>query len=76
MKSSLPKVRIGLVGLGVVGQGVWKHVQSRRKQLAAHAGAELILHKAAVKDLSRSRDIRVPAAKLTEDALSLSLIHI
>lgn len=72
MKSSLPKVRIGLVGLGVVGQGVWKHVTGRRKQLAAQAGAELILHKAAVKDMSRPRDIRVPQSKLTEDAMAVA----
>jgi homoserine dehydrogenase len=72
MKSSLPTVHIGLIGLGVVGQGVWKHIQQRRKALATHCGAELVLHKAAVRDLERARDIRIPASKLTDDAMSVA----
>ncbi|MFP4281975.1 MAG: homoserine dehydrogenase, partial [Opitutales bacterium] len=72
MKTSRPKVRLGLVGLGVVGQGVWKHVRRFRRELASKAGAELVLHRAAVRDLSRVRDIRIPADKLTADALAVA----
>ncbi len=72
MDTSRKKLRLGIVGLGVVGQGVWKHVQARRRELAERAGAELILHRAAVRDIDRARDIRIPLDRLTSDAMSVA----
>jgi homoserine dehydrogenase len=72
MDTPKKKVRLGLVGLGVVGQGVWKHVRRARRELAGRCGAELVLHRAAVRDLGRRREVRIPASRLTDDAMAVA----
>lgn len=72
MKEASSTIRIGIAGLGTVGQGVWKHVRGRRKELEAQAGCSLVLHRAAVRDLGRKRGIRLPAKALTDDAMALA----
>ena len=72
MDTRKKKIRLGLVGLGVVGQGVWKHVRRCRRELAERSGAELVLHRAAVRDMKKARDIRVAEKCLTEDPMSVA----
>jgi len=72
MDTPKQKIRLGLVGLGVVGQGVWKHISRARRELAERCGAELVLHRAAVRDVSKKRDIRIAASKLTEDPMAVA----
>lgn len=70
----MPKKRviaIGLVGLGVVGQGVWKHIQRNRKALERRFGVKLDLRKAAVRDLDKRRSVRVHRSRLTDDPFSI-----
>lgn len=72
-------LNIGLCGLGTVGQGVWKHFGRLKADLQARLGARIELSRAAVRDLSKARDVRVPASRLTDDPLSIATdpdIHI
>jgi homoserine dehydrogenase len=70
---SKPKIiRIGLCGFGTVGQGVWQHLERARPELEARFGVTLELARAAVRDASRARDVKLPAEKLTTDALALA----
>ncbi|HWA08382.1 MAG TPA: homoserine dehydrogenase [Opitutaceae bacterium] len=65
-------IRIGLCGLGTVGQGVWKHFSASRARLEAQLGVKLELHRAAVRDLRRKRAVKIPASRLTDDALAVA----
>jgi homoserine dehydrogenase len=52
-------VRIGLLGVGTVGQAVARALVERRDVLSRAAGTQLILQRAAVRDLSKSRPLAV-----------------
>lgn len=65
-------VRIGLCGLGTVGQGVWKHFERSRAELEARLGVHLEIARASVRDLNKKRAIRVAASKLTEDPIEVA----
>jgi len=71
MKTSLT-VNIGLCGFGTVGQGVWKHLQHSDSELTQRLGAHVKVTRIAVKDLSKKRNVKVPASLLTEDALEIA----
>ena len=60
-------VRIGLLGFGVVGQGVWKNIEGNRQSLEYRLGAELEISEVVVKNLTRPREISVPKALLSDD---------
>jgi homoserine dehydrogenase len=62
------KIRIGLLGFGVVGQGVWKNIERNREALEYRLGAGLEISDIMVKDLAREREVRVPESLLTTDA--------
>ncbi|HEV8073162.1 MAG TPA: homoserine dehydrogenase, partial [Opitutaceae bacterium] len=70
--SKPPIINIGLCGLGTVGQGVWKHLSRARAELESRLGVQLVLHRAAVRDLKKARAVKIPAAKLTTDALAVA----
>ena len=77
--STLSTVNIGICGLGTVGQGVWKHIEANRAALESRLGVKLNLAHASVRDLKKKRSVKVPAAKLTTDPLSIATdpaIHI
>jgi len=65
-------IKIGLVGLGTVGLGVWKHISSHRRELEDRLGARLVLHRAAVRDLKKPRQPKVAASKLTDDPIAVA----
>jgi homoserine dehydrogenase len=72
-------INIGICGLGTVGQGVWKHLERSRADLESRLGVNIVLARAAVRDLERKRDISIPADRITTDALSIATdpsIHI
>jgi homoserine dehydrogenase len=67
--SAAREVRIGLLGLGTVGAGVAKILQSRRQMLEERAGARLILAAVADTDLTRPREgLDLKSLPLTGDA--------
>ncbi len=65
-------LKIGLCGLGTVGQGVWKHFGRLRSDLETRLGAGISLHRAAVRDLGKARGVRIPRSRLTTDALAVA----
>ncbi len=65
-------LNIGICGLGTVGQGVWKHFGRFRSDLEARLGARITIKRAAVRDLRKARGVRIPASKLTTDALAVA----
>lgn len=60
-------IRIGLLGFGVVGQGVWKNIENNRQALEYRLGAQLDITQVVVKNLSREREVQVPEACLSSD---------
>lgn len=70
MKSK--KLRIGFVGLGTVGQGVWKHMRARRAELEARMACSFELAGAAVRDPSKKRGVNIPASRLSDDPMALA----
>lgn len=65
-------IKIGICGLGTVGQGVWKHLERSRADLESRLGVKLELYRGAVRDLSKNRPVNIPAEKLTTDALAVA----
>jgi homoserine dehydrogenase len=70
--SAARTINIGLCGLGTVGQGVWKHFGRMRRELESRLGAEIILRRAAVRNLTKVRAVKVPASRLTTDAMAVA----
>ncbi|MGH7354578.1 MAG: homoserine dehydrogenase [Candidatus Rokuibacteriota bacterium] len=67
--SRVDEVRIGLLGLGTVGAGVVKILQTRRENLEERAGCRLTLAAIADTDLTRPREgLDLTALPLTADA--------
>jgi homoserine dehydrogenase len=61
------KIRIGLLGFGVVGQGVWKNIEKNREALEYRLGVQLVISNIVVKDLGREREVKAPTSLLTTD---------
>jgi homoserine dehydrogenase len=67
--SDVNDVRIGLLGLGTVGAGVVKILQTRREMLEERAGARLSLASVADADLTRPREgLDLRALPMVDDA--------
>ena len=63
----MDEVRIGLLGLGVVGAGVARTLEEKADTIARRAGRPLTLAKVLVREPGRLRDYQ-PRAPLTADA--------
>jgi homoserine dehydrogenase len=66
-------INVGLCGLGTVGQGVWKHLARSSADLEARLGVRLRVSRAAVRHPRKARGVRIPARKLTADAMAIAL---
>ena len=51
-------INIGLCGFGVVGQGVYDHLNSKRQALRELLGADMFVTRIAVRDLSKKKGRR------------------
>ena len=60
-------VRLGLLGLGTVGRGVFRIVEENRELIERRTGVRLEVTRAAVRDLDKDRGVEVPAGVLTDD---------
>lgn len=61
------EIKIGILGLGVVGSGTVKILQDSADELAQRVGARLVIKKIAVRSLSKPRDVEVDVALLTDN---------
>ncbi len=60
-------IRIGLLGLGVVGSGTWQVLQDNAGEIARRAGCHLQITAVAARDLDKARRIVGTAVRLTSD---------
>ncbi|MDI3329048.1 MAG: homoserine dehydrogenase [Alicyclobacillaceae bacterium] len=64
-------VKVGLMGLGTVGTGVYKVMQRNAEDIALRAGLPVTIAKIAVRDLNKERSVSVPRDMLTDDPREL-----
>jgi len=64
-------IRIGLLGMGTVGNGVVKILTKSQEKLERNVGAKLELARVAVKDAKKAREVELPPGMVTEDVLSV-----
>ncbi|WP_462137691.1 homoserine dehydrogenase [Candidatus Mycalebacterium sp.] len=65
------KVKIGLIGAGTVGCGVYEVVRSSRKIIKRKTGVDLVIKRIADTEPNRKRPIKIPKTLFTEDAYEL-----
>lgn len=61
----MKKVKVGLLGLGNVGKGVWKILNMNKDELQKRSGYDIEISKILVNDLNKNRNIDVPRELLT-----------
>lgn len=66
-------LRVGLLGLGVVGGGTWDILQRNREEISRRAGREILVTQAAVRpqDVERVRQKTAGLVPLTTDPMAL-----
>ena len=67
----MEKLRIGLLGLGQIGSGVYSILTAKKDYFTREIGVQFILQKIAVRHPGKKRAVRVPRALLTTNALSV-----
>ena len=60
-------IKIGLLGLGNIGTGVYKVLEMNRAGIEAAAGAQVIISKILEKDVGKKRDIPVEPREFTQN---------
>lgn len=61
----MKKYKIGFLGMGTVAQGVWRHMSDNYGRMSRKLGGDYELAIACVRDISKKRDVMIPAEKLT-----------
>ncbi len=61
------KVKIGLLGLGTVGSGVYQVLQDNEKLITQRAGVPIEIKKILVRDTQKTRPVRISPGILTTD---------
>ncbi|SKA88904.1 homoserine dehydrogenase [Caloramator quimbayensis] len=64
----MKKIKIGLLGFGTVGQGVWKILNSNMDEIISKCGYEIEIKKILVKDINKKRCVDVPKEILTTNS--------
>ena len=65
------RVRVGLLGCGNVGAALVRLIDEHADLITARAGVAIEITRVAVRDLSKPRDVKLPADRFTDDAASL-----
>jgi len=63
----LKKVKIALLGVGNVGSGVWKILNTNQKEIRKRSGYDIEVSKILVKDINKKRSLDIPVGILTTD---------
>jgi homoserine dehydrogenase len=61
------EIKVGVLGLGVVGSGTVRILQENAEEIAQRAGARLVIKKIAVRDVTKTRAVSVDPALLTDN---------
>lgn len=64
----MKKVRIAILGLGNIGQGVWKILGRNRNEIIMKSGYEIEVAKILVRNADKPRDVDIPKGIITTDA--------
>ena len=65
-------IRIGIAGLGTVGQGVIQILRGNAEMIAARCGKTIEVVAASARDLSKKRDVSLDGIRIVPDALALA----
>lgn len=65
-------IKVGLCGFGVVGQGVFDHLDRKRAVLREQLGVEIVVSRIAVRNTEKARDVEVDASIITDDVLAVA----
>ncbi|QXM05669.1 homoserine dehydrogenase [Crassaminicella indica] len=60
-------IKIGLLGLGNIGKGVWNIIENNKNKVESYIGSSIEIKKILVRDIQKNRDISVPKEILTTD---------
>lgn len=64
-------IKIGLLGLGVVGAGTWNVLKNNGEEIARRAGRHLQIAAIAVRDVEKARAVVNDQVKLTQDGMDI-----
>ena len=64
-------VRVGLIGVGTVGRGVFDVLNRNCEEISRRAGCEIIVSAACARDLDKAKDFLGPTIKLYRDPLEV-----
>ncbi len=64
-------VRVGLIGVGTVGRGVFDVLNRNCEEISRRAGCEIIVSAASARDLDKAKDFLGPTIKLYRDPLEV-----
>ncbi|MEO1958420.1 MAG: homoserine dehydrogenase, partial [Nautiliaceae bacterium] len=53
-------IKIGIIGIGTVGEAVIKNLEKNKEIIKARAGKEIKIVKGVVRDLNKKREINIP----------------
>ncbi len=68
----MKKIKIGLLGLGQIGSGVYKILTRKKSLLVKKSGVCFEIEKIAVKHPGKKRSLSVPSKLITRDALGMA----
>ena len=64
-------LKIGLAGFGNVGAGVYKNLRKNQAILRERTGRDIEVHRVAVRDIKKKRDVELPKENVTTDLSEL-----
>ena len=71
--NSMASIKVGLLGLGVVGGGTWKVLQNNAEEIARRAGRRIEITAVAVRNVDKARKVLGDSTvKLTTDGLEIA----
>ena len=62
-------IRVGIIGVGTVGESVARILESNRDIITARAGKEIVVKKGVVRTLSKQRDVDIPLTDNVDEVL-------
>ncbi len=62
-------IRVGIIGVGTVGESVAQILKENRDIISARAGKEIVVKKGVVRDLKRSRSVDIPLTDNIDEVL-------
>jgi homoserine dehydrogenase len=64
-------VRVGLLGAGTVGSGVWRILTEHADEITARTGVPVVISRIAVRDVTRPRGFHTPVGVIVDDPMAV-----